>query len=485
MHLGGELFDYIVKKERLEEAEACRYFHQLLSGLDAVHSRGVAHRDLKPENLLLDSMCNIKIVDFGLSNTYKPGDFLKTACGSPSYAAPEMINGFSYDPKSADLWSAGVILYAMLVGRLPFEDSNTSQLYRKITSGQYHIPSHVSDPARSLIKSLLQVEPSRRITIDGVRSSRWYQGLIFVDRLCDRPRALQFLSGEGCEVPTCSKCKSWTSEMESGIPIDEQVLAAMTNYEFPLDYVIKCLKLNKHNHATTTYHLLVEKRARGEDKPEVSKKSLPELPKQPADIQSMTPDHSIPTVSSLNFSALPLYRQHHTPSPSMQLSVTSRNTTVRPSTGTMTSFSARVPPPRYATARTPSPGFSISSLSHGPITVPRRLSPSLNLTVSSLSRHTASTKAKAQPSRPQKPNVGFGSTTNRFGPGSAETKRIPPPFTVFSHQMAPRSSRVSGQSKNHQRPRSAYCPTSFGNLSARENLMIAGRPGTTLRPRVW
>ena len=183
-----------------------------------------------------------------------------------------MISGLSYDPKAADIWSAGIILYAMLVGRLPFEDSNTSQLYRKITNGQYLIPSQVSDPARSLIKALLQVDPSRRITIEGVRSSRWYQGLIFVDRLCDRPRALQFLSGEGCEVPSCSRCKSWVCERASGIPIDEQVLAKMTNYEFPLDYVIKCLKLNKHNHATTTYHLLVESRSRSLAKPDESRK---------------------------------------------------------------------------------------------------------------------------------------------------------------------------------------------------------------------
>ena len=83
------------------------------------------HRDLKPENLLLDYNHNIKIVDFGLSNTYKNGESLKTACGSPCYAAPEMIAGKRYHGIQVDIWSCGVILYALLCGYLPFEDANT------------------------------------------------------------------------------------------------------------------------------------------------------------------------------------------------------------------------------------------------------------------------------------------------------------------------------------------------------------------------
>ena len=93
---GGELFNYIVKKKRLENREACRFFHQILAGIEYLHSIKICHRDLKPENLLLDENMNIKIVDFGLSNTYKNGETLKTACGSPCYAAPEMIAGHRY-----------------------------------------------------------------------------------------------------------------------------------------------------------------------------------------------------------------------------------------------------------------------------------------------------------------------------------------------------------------------------------------------------
>ena len=130
---GGELFNYIVKKKRLENREACRFFHQILAGIEYLHSIKICHRDLKPENLLLDENMNIKIVDFGLSNTYKKStDTLKTACGSPCYASPEMIAGKRYLGLDTDLWSLGVITYAMTVGYLPFEDPDTNKLYKKI-----------------------------------------------------------------------------------------------------------------------------------------------------------------------------------------------------------------------------------------------------------------------------------------------------------------------------------------------------------------
>jgi len=95
---------------------------------------------LKPENLLLDHEKNIKLVDFGLSNTFKPGGLLKTACGSPCYAAPEMIAGHDYIPSKVDVWSCGVILYAMVCGYLPFEDPDTAQLYKKILKGDFTLP---------------------------------------------------------------------------------------------------------------------------------------------------------------------------------------------------------------------------------------------------------------------------------------------------------------------------------------------------------
>merc|ERR1719220_2973078 len=100
---GGELFDYIVEHGRAEEREACRFLHQILAGVERVHEMCVVHRDLKPENLLLDDRRDIKIVDFGLSNTYQEGQLLQTACGSPCYASPEMIAGQRYVPSRVDI----------------------------------------------------------------------------------------------------------------------------------------------------------------------------------------------------------------------------------------------------------------------------------------------------------------------------------------------------------------------------------------------
>lgn len=99
---------------------------------------------MKPENLLLDHNKNIKIVDFGLSNTFKGNELLKTACGSPCYAAPEMIEGKQYNGQLVDVWSCGVILYALISGFLPFEDPNTGELYKKIIAGKFSSPKFMS-----------------------------------------------------------------------------------------------------------------------------------------------------------------------------------------------------------------------------------------------------------------------------------------------------------------------------------------------------
>jgi 5'-AMP-activated protein kinase catalytic alpha subunit len=161
---GGELFEYIVSRKRVREKEAARFLHQILEGVEYMHNLDVCHRDLKPENLLMDDFNNIKIVDFGLSNFNRP-EGLTTACGSPCYAAPEMVGGAHYDGKMADMWSIGVIINAMVCGFLPFEDPKTNQLYEKIMNADYDIPSFVSQPCQDLIRKLLLVEPNHRYSI--------------------------------------------------------------------------------------------------------------------------------------------------------------------------------------------------------------------------------------------------------------------------------------------------------------------------------
>ncbi|KAF9609669.1 hypothetical protein IFM89_017848 [Coptis chinensis] len=129
---GGELFDKIVHHGRLSEAEARRYFQQLIDGVDYCHSKGVYHRDLKPENLLLDSLGNLKISDFGLSALPPQGvSILRTTCGTPNYVAPEVLSHKGYDGAVADVWSCGVILYVLMAGYLPFDEIDLTTLYSK------------------------------------------------------------------------------------------------------------------------------------------------------------------------------------------------------------------------------------------------------------------------------------------------------------------------------------------------------------------
>ncbi|VDM43689.1 unnamed protein product [Toxocara canis] len=164
---GGEMFDYIVKKERLEESEARHFFRQLVQAVAYVHDMGFAHRDLKPENLLLTEELQLKLIDFGLCARPDLGlnRPLDTCCGSPAYAAPELIQGSAYLGNEADVWSMGVLLYALLCGSLPFEDDNMQALYRKISRGAYHEPDYLSESSKELLRALLQVNPKNRITV--------------------------------------------------------------------------------------------------------------------------------------------------------------------------------------------------------------------------------------------------------------------------------------------------------------------------------
>ena len=172
---GGELFEFIVSRKRVREKEAAKFLHQIISGIEYLHKLGICHRDLKPENLLMDDYNNIKIVDFGLSNTYVDGQFLKTACGSPCYAAPEMVAGKHYKGLPADIWSCGVILYAMVCGYLPFEDPKTNVLYKKILNADYTIPEFVSEDCRDLITHVLNTDPDKRFTLEQIKAHTWYK----------------------------------------------------------------------------------------------------------------------------------------------------------------------------------------------------------------------------------------------------------------------------------------------------------------------
>lgn len=171
---GGELFEYIINHGKLKEDEARRFFQQIISGVDYCHRHMIVHRDLKPENLLLDSQRNVKIADFGLSNMMKDGDFLSTSCGSPNYAAPEVISGSMYAGPEVDIWSCGVILYALLCGTLPFDDEHVPSLFVKIKKGVFTIPEYLNRSVVSLLCHMLQVKPMKRATVDDIKEHEWF-----------------------------------------------------------------------------------------------------------------------------------------------------------------------------------------------------------------------------------------------------------------------------------------------------------------------
>lgn len=171
---GGELFDHIVTNGKQTEDEARRMFQQIIAGVEYCHENKVVHRDLKPENVLLKGH-NVKIADFGLSNLMRDGDLLKTSCGSPNYAAPEVISGQLYAGAEVDVWSCGVILYALLCAHLPFDDDHIPNLFRKIKGGLYTIPPDISPGAKELIQQMLEVDPLKRITVAEIKQHPWFK----------------------------------------------------------------------------------------------------------------------------------------------------------------------------------------------------------------------------------------------------------------------------------------------------------------------
>ncbi|XP_036717106.1 serine/threonine-protein kinase BRSK2 isoform X3 [Balaenoptera musculus] len=173
---GGELFDYLVKKGRLTPKEARKFFRQIISALDFCHSHSICHRDLKPENLLLDEKNNIRVADFGMASLQVGDSLLETSCGSPHYACPEVIRGEKYDGRKADVWSCGVILFALLVGALPFDDDNLRQLLEKVKRGVFHMPHFIPPDCQSLLRGMIEVDATRRLTLEHIQKHIWYIG---------------------------------------------------------------------------------------------------------------------------------------------------------------------------------------------------------------------------------------------------------------------------------------------------------------------
>ena len=170
----GELFDHIVKNQKLTEEDASNFFYQLIHGIEHIHKNNIVHRDLKPENLLLTKNNVLKIIDFGLSSFFDGFPLLKTKCGSPSYAAPEIIKSIAYNGFKTDIWCCGIILYAMICGYLPFEGEGNAELFKNILMGQIEFPCEMSHEAKQMIEALLNPDPEDRIDINEIKQYKFY-----------------------------------------------------------------------------------------------------------------------------------------------------------------------------------------------------------------------------------------------------------------------------------------------------------------------
>ncbi|KAM8926939.1 serine/threonine-protein kinase SIK2 isoform 2-T2 [Pelodytes ibericus] len=235
----GEIFDYLANHGRLNESEARRKFWQILSAVEYCHSHNIVHRDLKAENLLLDNHMNIKIADFGFGNFYKTGEPLATWCGSPPYAAPEVFEGQQYEGPQLDIWSMGVVLYVLVCGALPFDGPTLPVLRQRVLEGRFRIPYFMSEECEHLIRRMLVLEPSKRLSIAQIKEHKWVMAEVPVHR---------------------PVLYAQNQEKESSIgEYNEQVLRLMHSLGIDQQKTIESLQNRSYNHFAAIYFLLVER----------------------------------------------------------------------------------------------------------------------------------------------------------------------------------------------------------------------------------
>ena len=243
----GDDLNYFIKtkeKPEIREQNACIYFRQIISAIEYIHKMGIAHRDLKPENILINKNNEIKLIDFGLSKYFSKGELLKTPCGSPFYASPEMVKGNKYNGISSDIWSLGIILFYMLFQELPFMDADVNRLYKKILEGKYEIPEDkiktVSKDAIDLLKKILEVNPKNRIKINGIIKHKWFN---------------KFKNDLNIGI----------NIKEIILPIDEEIVEEIKNtYGFDKMRIRNTIIRNLFNNIRSLYLIIVERKIKKE-----------------------------------------------------------------------------------------------------------------------------------------------------------------------------------------------------------------------------
>ena len=243
----GDILNNLVENGIFDEEKSCKIFQQVLSSLEYLHKNNICHRDIKPENILLDEYGDAKLSDFGLSKKFDKNELLKTACGSPIYAAPEMILGKPYQGTKIDIWSLGISLYTMVCGEFPFDvddENDMKTLVYKITHGEYSIPENLSPECKDLIQKILEINPDKRITIDEIKKHKWVNMF-----------NLKYLKSPGVYIE------------ENFLPIDIYLIKDIIGEnEIQIRKMINDILMNKHNINTINYYLKNEgKKRKGEN----------------------------------------------------------------------------------------------------------------------------------------------------------------------------------------------------------------------------
>lgn len=242
---GGDLLQLVKSRTKLTEPEAAAIFSQILSGLMACHSRQIIHRDVKLDNVLISAgYTTVKLCDFGVSRMVKEGQRINDQCGTPAYIAPEIIADRGYEGFPVDVWSLGVLLYAMLTGTVPFRAKTMPELQKLILRGKFEIPACLSEPVTDLIIGMLTLLPSQRLTLEEVARHPWVSGFHEDQEIFDStvPR---FLGRVQEDCPASAEQRA-----------NEEVLRYMEDLGFPRHSVTAALLNKEINHATATYELL-------------------------------------------------------------------------------------------------------------------------------------------------------------------------------------------------------------------------------------
>lgn len=237
----GDLLRFVRHRGKLSEACASDLYKQLVDGLKYIHQTGVVHRDIKLENILLDVHNCVKIADFGVAAFLKPnGKLLAEHCGTPSYIAPEILLEAGYVGPPVDAWSSGIVLYAMLCGRVPFKGDQFSDLKKSILSGRFSLPPRLSANANCILRALLTVDPNRRLSVDGILAHSW----------------LSHVSNRAKEIHKA--CSAVPIPGEGEFRVSRHICAKVTTCGFPQTYTEESLRDGRLNHATATYNLLAK-----------------------------------------------------------------------------------------------------------------------------------------------------------------------------------------------------------------------------------